>query len=50
MLTSCALTSSCLEIFPIELLVYSGNDNNMFRGKLGISAGGGGEVPTPQIP
>ena len=46
MLTSCALTSSCLEVFPIELLIYSGNDKNMFGGKLRISAGGGSFYPS----
>ena len=37
----CALTSSCLMIFPILLLIFC-NDNNIFGGKAGHLGGGGG--------
>ena len=37
----CALTSSRLMIFPVQLLMYC-NDNNIFGGELGIFFGGGG--------
>ena len=36
----CALTSSRLMIFPVQLLMYC-NDNNIFGGELGIFLGGG---------
>ena len=46
----CALTSSRLMIFPVQLLMYC-NDNNIFfwgGGELGIFFGGGvGEACTP---
>ena len=37
----CALTSSRLMIFPVQLLMYC-NDNNIFGGELGIFFEGGG--------
>ena len=45
----CALTSSRLMIFPVQLLMYC-NDNNIFflgGGELGIFLGGVGEACTP---